>query len=179
MHSWSSRVSGGFLKRIPLKVMQAFTLHDCAFASLSLCAARSSCIGEGQGEHSAPGKLPFWKQLVHKPQRERGVRLRRRLRLQLWIGAGRAAQQEEAPRGGQLDSGGDQLSRRTLFTHQPQLFLPVRTRPCLLTPVQGTGWRLCERGATMYKKASTLLYPPGKHPVTPSVAQRQLLRSPK
>lgn len=43
------------------------------------------------------------------------------------------------------------LSKQTLFTHQPQLLLPVRAQSCLLTPVQEMRWRLCERGAIMYK----------------------------
>lgn len=73
------------------------------FVSLVYCC--SPCTGEGQGEHSAPDELLFWQQLVHKPQRERRVCFRRRVRLQLRIGAWRAAQQKEAARGAQLDSG--------------------------------------------------------------------------
>lgn len=74
---------------------------ELCFFLLTCC---SSSSGESQGEHSAPDKLLFWQQLVHKPQRECGIRLRWRLRLQLWIRARRAAQQKEAACGAQLGS---------------------------------------------------------------------------
>lgn len=93
----------------------------------------SPCPGESQRELSAPNQLLLWQQLVHKPQRQRGVGLRRRVRLHLWIGAGWAAQQEEAACGNKLDSW---WSRRTFCIHQ--LFLPA----FLLTPVKKMRWKL-------------------------------------
>lgn len=70
--------------------------------------------------------------------------------------------------------------KQTLFAHQAQLLLlPVRTQSCLLTPIQETRWRLCERGAIMYKTLLPSFFSPGKHPLTPFVAQQQLWRSPQ
>lgn len=116
----------------------------------------SSCTGEGQGEHYAPSQLLLLRQqLLHQPQGECSVRLRRRLRLQLRIGARGAAQQKEAARGGQLDSGRPPPTRNSIL-HQPPLLLPVHTLSSLLIPVQETRWRPCERGAIVYKNASVL-----------------------
>lgn len=92
----------------------------------------SSCTGEGQREHSAPDKLLYWKQLVHKPQRERRVCLRRRVRLHLWIRAGRAAQQKEAARGAHLNSGAPVLDVQTDSPYPPaSLTLPFLAPPFL------------------------------------------------
>lgn len=84
----------------------------------------SPCPGEGQGQRPDPDKLLVWQQPVHKPQGQRRVGLRRRLRLQLRIGTGRAAQQKEATHGAQLDSAMQEplplprLPKQTLFAQR-------------------------------------------------------------
>lgn len=84
----------------------------------------SPCPGEGQGQRADPDKLLVWQQPVHKPQGQRRVGLRRRLRLQLRIRTGRAAQQKEATRGAQLDSAMQEplplprLPKQTLFAQR-------------------------------------------------------------
>lgn len=65
----------------------------------------SPCSGEGEGLHPAPGQLLVVRQQpVHQSQRQRCVGVRRGLRLELRVRGGGAAQQEEAARGGQLES---------------------------------------------------------------------------
>lgn len=95
------------------------------FVIVLMCGcSHSSCAREGQREQ--PDKLLFWQQLLHKPQRQHGVGLRRGLRLQLWIGAGWASQQEEAARRAQLDAARPGFFRQTLCFFARQL--PVCTQ---------------------------------------------------
>lgn len=62
----------------------------------------SACAGEGPSQRPAPGQLSRGQQPLHQPQGQCHLRLRRWLRLQLRLGARRAAEQEEAAHGGQL-----------------------------------------------------------------------------
>ncbi len=86
---------------ILLLIILTLFLRSCFFFMCS-CSPSS---GEGEGLHPTPGQLLVaWQQPVHQSQRQRRVGVRRRLRLELRVGARGAAQQEEAPRGGQLES---------------------------------------------------------------------------
>ncbi len=70
------------------------------------------------------------------------------------------------------------LQTDSFWPPAPRLLLYVRARSCLLTPVQETRWRLCERGAIMYKMLLPSFFS-GKHPVTPFVAPATTSKTPK
>lgn len=134
-------------------------------ASLCFPLCRSSRIRESQGERSAPDKLLLRQQPVHEPQRQRSVRLRWWVRLQLRIGARRAAQQKEAARGAQLDlAAPGSLNRLHFFClffllTRPWQLLPVYTLSCPLIVVWELSWRLCDRGSVMCSNTSTVVFP--------------------
>lgn len=78
-------------------------MHPFSCCQLVLFLLFSPCSGESEGLCAASDQLlVLWQQPVHQPQRQRGVGVWRRLRLQLRVRDGGASHQEEAAHGGQL-----------------------------------------------------------------------------
>lgn len=105
LHGFSVRLLNSIVKKV--KLQQSFLCVPLMVSSLGnsdFLSVLSPRSGEGEGLGSAPGQLFIVRQQpVHQPQRQRCVGVRRRLRLQLRVGAGRAPQQEEGAHGGQLE----------------------------------------------------------------------------